>query len=190
MTFLLLLAGPAQAQLPPPPPQCTTSTCTVRVASVSHVLDGCGEYATPGRFKVILSSSNPNVTSQSFPTVKFLSTRNEYRTGAEFTDWEWRTPEVNSNAWQNVLGGRDSLTFAGGKLGENIVEVRPKAGAHIWSNRRRDKPNEGPGEMVVQIITPGSRRGYTTAGSTYFLFMGGKGCATVDAGGQTDGSIQ
>ncbi len=180
-----------QAQLPPPPPQCTTSTCTIRLANAgSPVVDGCGEHATLGRFKVTLSSSNPNVTRQSFTTVKFLSTRNTNRAGAEFTDWEWRTPEVNSNAWQNVLGGRDSLTFAGGALGENIVEVRPKAGAHIWSNRTANNPIRGPGELVVQVITPGPGRRYATAGSTYFLFMGGKGCARVGPGGELLGGNQ
>ncbi len=153
-------------------------------------MDGCGDHATLGRFKVILSSSNPNVTRQSFTTVKFLSTRNTNRAGAEFTDWEWRTPEVNSNAWQNVLGGRDSLTFAGGALGENIVEVRPKAGAHIWSNRNANNINQGPGELVVQVITPARGRGYTAAGSTYFLFMGGRGCARVGPGGGLLGGNQ
>ncbi len=188
----LVLATSAQAQLPPPPPQCTTSTCTIRLAPVSGntVVDGCGDEATPGRFKVILSSSNPNVTPQSFTTVKFLSTRNTNRAGAEFTDWEWRTPEVNSNAWQNVLGGRDSLTFAGGALGENIVEGRPKAGAHVWSNRNANNPIQGPGELVVQLITPASGRGYATAGSAYFLFMGGKGCARVGPGGELLGGNQ
>ncbi len=178
--------------MPPPPPQCTTSTCTLRLAPVSGniVVGGCGEHATLGRFKVILSSSNPNVTRQSFTTVKFLSTRNTNRAGAEFTDWEWRTPEVNSNAWQNVLGGRDSLTFAGGSLGENIVEVRPKAGAHIWSNRNANNPIQGPGELVVQVITPGPGRGYATAGSTYFLFMGGRGCARAGPGGGLLGGNQ
>ncbi len=102
-------------------------------------MQGCGDHATPGRFKVILSSTNPNVTPQSFTAVKYLST-NEYRAGAKFLDWEWRTPEVNSNAWQNVFGGRDALTFAGGNLGENIVEVRPKAEAHIWSIRTDGNP--------------------------------------------------
>ncbi len=181
-----------QAQLPPPPPQCTTSTCTMRLvpASGNTVVDGCGDSATPGRFKVILSSSNPNVTARSFTTVKFLSTRNTNRAGAEFTDWEWRTPEVNSNAWQNVLGGRDSLTFAGGSLGENIVEARPKAGAHIWSNRNASNPNQGPGELVVQVITPAPGRGYSTAGSAHFLFMGGKGCARVGPGGELLGGNQ
>ena len=188
---LLLLAGTAQAQLPPPPPQCTASTCTLRLANAgSPVVDGCGDSATIGRFKVILSSSNPNVTRQSFQTVKFLSTRNTNRTGAEFTGWEWRTPEVNRNAWQNVLGGRDSLTFAGGALGENIVEARPKAGAHIWSNRNANNPNQGPGELVVQVITPSSGRGFSTAGSAYFLFMGGKGCARVGPGGELLGGNQ
>ncbi len=73
----LVLATSAQAQLPPPPPQCTTSTCTLRLAPVSGniVVDGCGDHATLGRFKVILSSSNPNVTPQSFTTVKFLRDR-------------------------------------------------------------------------------------------------------------------
>ena len=164
----------------------------MRLAPVpgANVVDGCGEHATLGRFKVILSSSNPNVTPRSFTTVKFLSTRNTNRAGAEFTDWEWRTAEVNSNAWQNVLGGRDSLTFAGGALGENIVEARPKAGAHVWSNRNANNPIQGPGELVVQVITPGSGRGYATAGSAYFLFMGGRGCARVGPGGELLGGNQ
>ncbi len=141
--------------------------------------------------RLTLSSSNLNVARRSFPTVLFLNTRSDVRAGAEFTDWEWRNESISGGAWQEVRGGTNSMTFAGGQLGGNIIEVRPKAGAHIWSNRRAGQPMQGPGQMVVPVISqppfPGT---YTTRGGAYFLFMGGKGCARVNAWGETDGSIQ
>ncbi len=75
-------------------------------------------------------------------------------------------------------------------LGENIIEVRPKAGARVWSNRRRDNPIQGPGELVVQVFNLLSGSTYATAGRPYFLFMGGKGCARVGPGGGLLGGNQ
>ncbi len=67
----LTLALPATAQTPP---ACTGSTCTFRVAGVpgGKVVQGCGEQATPGRFKAILSSSAPGATPASFPRAMFF----------------------------------------------------------------------------------------------------------------------
>ncbi len=88
----------------------------------------------------------------------------------------------------DVFGGRNSFSLGGSVLGENIIEVRPKASAHIWSNRNASNAQQGPGELVVMVIEPQSDRDYTHRGSAYFLFMGGKGCASVNAWGATAAS--
>ena len=76
-------------------------------------------------------------------------------------------------------------------LGENIIEVRPKAGAHVWSNRNASDPNQGPGELVIPVFSPPrNTRQWTESGSAYFLFMGGKGCARVNEGGGLLGGNQ
>ncbi len=139
---LLIIPGPAvQAQTPP---RCNSNICTVTLANAgSPVVDGCGEHATPGRMKVIFSSTNSSVTRASFPTGGyFIRGRNEHRRGNAFTDWEWRAAFLNNGRWQDPAANR--IGYAGGKLGDNIVEVRPKAGAHIWSNRNARDTNQGP----------------------------------------------
>ena len=149
-------------------------------------------HARPGRFKVTFSSTNSSVTRSSFPISLPIGTRNEYRAGDEFTDWEWRTSRQNSGRWQNGVGGTNSIGFAGGVLGENIIKVRPKAGAHIWSNRDAHNPQRGPGDLVVQLLSSPIISGFrvATTDSAYFLFMGGKGCTTVNEWGEIDGSVQ
>ncbi len=83
------------------------------------------------------------------------------------------------------------MNFAGGGLGETIIEVRPKAGARIWTNRNPRNPNQGPGELVVPVFSsPTNRSQWMSVGRAYFLFMGGRGCARVNESGQTDGSVQ
>ncbi len=100
-----------------------------------------------------------------------------------FRDFEWRGGSRNS--WNAVGPGNfGHIQFGGGTIGENIIEVRPKAGARIWSNT---------GEMVIPVIKvqrSTGNRNYAHTGETYFLFMGGKGCARVNHAGQTDGTIQ
>ena len=56
---------------------------------------------------------------------------NQTRVGNEFLDWEWRTAGQNRGNWQNVTGGTNSINFADGVLGENIIEVRRKAGTYF-----------------------------------------------------------
>ncbi len=83
------------------------------------------------------------------------------------------------------------MSYSVGDPGENIIEVRPRAGAHVWSNRNAANPNAGPGELVVPVITPPVSRGqYTSAGEAYFLFTGGRGRARVNEWGETDGSVE
>ncbi len=79
----LALATTAQAQTPP---NCWSGICTVRLANAgSPVVDGCGDHATPGRMKLILSSTNPNVTRQSFNTnIGFIASENDF--GSTFND--------------------------------------------------------------------------------------------------------
>ncbi len=152
-------------------------------------MDGCGERATPGRMKLILESSDSTVTRGSFLTVLFISGGVEYRTAGNFTDWEWRNKSQNNNRWNN--NSNNQIGFGGGLFGENIIEVRPKAGAHIWSNRNRNDINQGPGELVVQTFRYDQNRNrYTPAGGAYFLFMGGKGCARVNESGAKVGGNQ
>ena len=176
------------------PPECNNSICTARVSSDSPVVDGCGDSATLGRFKVILSSTNPNVERSSFKTLIAINVGKDRSQGsaAPFRNFEWRGGSRTS--WNDVLTGNfGNIQFAGGTIGENIIEVRPKAGAHIWSNRNASNPNQGPGELVIPVITvqrSTGNRSYAHVGSAYFLFMGGKGCARVGPGGDLLGGNQ
>ncbi len=178
----LLLAGAAQAQTPP---DCTT-TCNVRLEGFSYqkMVEGCGNHATPSRFKLILSSTNANVTRASFKTLIDMTLTKDasHGGGNAFNDLEWRGGSRSS--WNDLAPG-NYLQFAGGTLGENIIEMRPKAGARIWSRA---------GDIVVPVFYPrrssGNRR-YTTDQSNriHFFFMGGKGCARVGrAGGLLGGN--
>ncbi len=100
-----------------------------------------------------------------------------------FRDFEWRGGARNS--WNDLVpGGFAHIVFYGGDLGENIVEVRPKAGARIWSNA---------GEMVIPVIKvqrSTGNRNYAHTGEVYLMFMGGKGCARVGPGGGRLGGNQ
>ncbi len=80
--------------------------------------------------------------------------------------------------------------MAAPNIGEHIYEVRPVAGAHIWSNRKPRNIQQGPGELVVVTLELTSVANATSSGSAYFLFMGGKGCARVNEGGEKIGGIQ
>ena len=135
--------------------------------------------------RLTLSSTNPNVTRDSLNlSLGNFRTSNQERAGLEFTDWEWRRDGINSGRWTDVVGGINSIPFVGGQLGGNIIEVRPKAGARIWSNRVAGNPMQGPGPMVIVDVDPPVARGqYTSEGGAYFLFMGGKGCARVNPWG-------
>ncbi len=158
------------------------------MASDRTVVDGCGEHATPGRMKVIFESTDSSVTRASFPVAGyFIQATSEHRRPTAFSDWEWRSTASNNNRWQDPALNR--IGFASGELGENIVEVRPKAGAHVWSNRNASNPIQGPGELVVQVfdLPSGSTTPYAAPGTPYFLFMGGKGCARVGPGGAATG---
>ncbi len=186
MALFWLLAGAAQAQTPP---SCTSSICTVSLASVSQVVDGCGEHATPGRMKLTLSSTNPSVTRRSFNlNLGFITSTNDFN--STFSDWEWRTAAIGGNQWRDPDGTRN-INFSGGVLGDNIIEVRPKAGAHVWTNRNPRNINQGPGELVIPVFSPPVNTSqWTETGSAYFLFMGGKGCARVNEGGEKIGGNQ
>ncbi len=179
ITALMVAAG-ASAQTPP---TCTSSICTLSLANAgSPVVDGCGDHATPGRMKLTPSSTDPNVTRGSFNiNLGFITSQNEF--SSTFSDWEWRTAAIGGNQWRDPDGTRN-MNFSGGVLGENIIEVRPKAGARIWSRT---------GEMVIPVIKvqrATGNRNYAHTGETYLLFMGGKGCARVNHAGQTDGTTQ
>ncbi len=182
----LTLPMAAQAQTPP---TCTGSICTVSLASVSQVVDGCGDHATPGRMKLTLSSTNPNVTRRSFNlNLGFITSTNDFN--STFSNWEWRTAAIGGGQWRDPDGTRN-INFSGGVLGENIIEVRPKAGAHVWTNRNPRNIQQGPGELVVPVFSPPVNTSqWTETGSAYFLFMGGKGCARVGLGGGLLGGNQ
>ena len=175
--------------------QGSSSNCIITLQTVSPVVDGCGDHATPGRFKFIFSSTSNTVTRSDFPVAGyFMRGGNEHRANSDFIDWEWRNKDQNNNRWNDPTANR--ISFAGGVFGENIIEVRPKAGAHIWSVERGREGNAGrsaaPGELVVQTfsLSSGSTTPYNTVGSAYFLFMGGKGCARVGPGGGLLGGNQ
>ena len=169
---------------------CDRNKCIVRMASDRQVVDGCGEHATPGRMKIIFSSTDANVTRTNFPVSGFfISATSDLRPNT-FSEWEWRTQGLNGGRWSDATLNR--ITFAGGVLGENFIEVRPKAGAHVWSNRNPANINQGPGELVVQNfrLNRGGGSNWASAGNAYFLFMGGKGCARVGLGGDLLGGNQ
>ncbi len=100
-----------------------------------------------------------------------------------FRNFEYRGG--SRTGWIDVTPGNfGQMSFYGGDLGENIVEVRPKAGARIWSDT---------GELVIPVIKvqrSTGNRNYAHTGETYFLFMGGKGCARVGPGGGLLGGNQ
>ncbi len=185
MTLFLLSAGPAQAQT-----ACTRATCAMTLKSVSPVVDGCGDHTRPGRIALTLSSTDGQTrTRGDFPTTVFAEIGNEFRVGSPvFDDWEWRNENSNRGAWQRVPPGRWGISAPG--IGENIYEMRPVAGAHIWSNRNARNPNQGPGELVVSTLRLTSVVNAASSGSAYFLFMGGKGCARVGPGGGLLGGNQ
>ncbi len=196
MLSFLLLAGPAQAQTP----RCTKATCTVALQGFSYpVVDGCGEHATPGRIKLILSSTNPAVTPDSFSSANLGLVFTDFdrqaapKSKPDFgSDLQWRNKDHNSNAWKDfgTHASKPVIPFVKGVLGENIIEVRPKAGTRIWSNRDPNNIQQGPGELVIQTFGPPNGPRFTQQGSAYLMFMGGKGCARVNQGGGTDGTIQ
>ena len=184
MLCFLLLAGAAQAQT-----TCTRATCAMTLKRVSAVVDGCGDHARPGRLALTLSSTDGQTrTRNDFPAVVFAEIGSEHRTAGAFTDWEWRNENSNRGAWQRVPAQRWGM--AAPNTGEHIYEVRPVAGAHIWSNRSRNNIQQGPGELVVMTLRLTSVANATSSGSAYFLFMGGKGCARVGPGGEQLGGNQ
>ncbi len=182
---LTLPAGEAHAQA-----TCDRNKCTVRMASVNggQVVDGYGGAATLGRMKIIFSSTDPSVMRASFQISGYWIQATSDLRATAFSNREWRATASNRNQWQDPAANR--IGFAGGVLGANLIEVRPKAGAQIWSNRNLSNIQRSPGELVVQDfrLNPGSNHG--VAGSAHFLFTGGKGCATLDEWGETDGSTQ
>ena len=140
--------------------------------------------------KIIFESSNSAVTRASFPVAGYFIQATSDFVRTAFSDWEWRSTASNNNRWQAPTSNR--IGFAGGVLGENIIEVRPKAGARVWTNRNPSNPIQGPGELVVQVfdLPSGGTTPYSAPGRSYFLFMGGKGCARVGPGGGLLGGNQ
>ncbi len=187
MLAALACVAPLEVQAQTPP-NCTKQTCTITLQSDSQVVDGCGDHATPGCMKMTFASTNPNVERLSFNSVVFVTPGNEHRIGSTFADWEWRSKNVSGNTWQSGLGGQFGVAALG--LGTHIVEVRPKAGAHIWSVERGREGNvtrsAAPGGIIVQTFALRD----SPNGRAYFLFMGGKGCARVGLGGELLGGNQ
>ena len=184
MTLFLLSAGAAQAQT-----TCTRATCAMTLKSVSPVADGCGDHARPGRIALTLSSTDGQTRARNdFPITVYAEIGRESPNMPDFDDWEWRNENTNRGAWQRVTP--TVWGIAAPDIGEQIYEVRPVAGAHIWSNRNADDPIQGPGELVVSTLQLTPVVNATSSGSAYFLFMGGKGCARVGPGGGLLGGNQ
>ena len=79
--------------------------------------------------KLTLSSTDANVTRRSFNiNIGLITSVNDF--GSTFADWEWRTTAIGGNQWRDPDGTRN-MNFSGGVLGDNIIEVRPKAGALV-----------------------------------------------------------
>ncbi len=188
--LLALLAGlTAFTQTAEAQTTCTRATCAMTLKSVSPVVDGCGDHARPGRMALTLSSTDGQTRIRNdFPGVVFAEIGHEHRASGPFQDWEWRNENTNRGAWQRVVPQRWGM--AAPNIGETIYEVRPVAGARIWSNRTANNPIQGPGELVVVTLRLTSVANATSSGSAYFLFMGGKGCARVGPGGGLLGGDQ
>ena len=168
---------------------CTRATCAMTLKGVSPVVDGCGDHARPGRLTLTLSSTDGQTrTRNEFPTTIFAEIGVVHRQAGNFTDWEWRNENSNRGAWQRISPERWGMSAP--DIGTNIYEMRPVAGAHIWSNRNRSNPIQGPGELVVTTLRLTPVSSATSSGSAYFLFMGGKGCARVGPGGDLLGGNQ
>ncbi len=151
--------------------------------TVTPVADGCGEHATPGRMSLTLSSSDgvTTRTRSDFPDMIFLNPDNEFRMAGKFHEWEWRVAGTNAGAWEPAKIGV-AQAFYPPRIGENLYEVRPKAGAHIWSTTAEQ--GGAPGQLVVQTLKAIPVANATSSGLAYFLFMGGKGCARVGLAGE------
>ena len=202
---LTLTATVAQAQN-----ACTTAKCLMTLQSVSPVADGCGEHATPARIKLTLASSQTVIYNQGkrgryatlfpssdpatvpvdpasetrnrgdFPTTVFAEIgRDPMVSDDVFEDWEWRNENSNRGAWQRVPPTRWGISAP--DIGENIYEVRPVAGAHIWGKA-------GELELTTLRLTPVATA--TASGRAYVMFTGGKGCARVGPGGGLLGGNQ
>ena len=187
---------------------CSRSTCAATIKNVSAVADGCGNHATPARMSITWGSSRSVTYNQgktgryatlfpprtvnnvlvdpadetrirsNLPLVTFVVPSTEPEQGGDFTDWEWRSPNLNRGTWQPGSAGQFGVAS---QIGEHIFEVRPKAGARIWSNA---------GEVVLQSFRLNDNNNLHVSGRARLLFMGGKGCARVNHAGQTDGTIQ
>ena len=182
----------------------------MKLAPVSPVADGCGEHATPARVKLTLASSRsvtynagkrdryatlfppktvPNVPVDpanetrargDFPITVFAEIGRERDVSDDvFEDWEWRNENTNRGQWQRVSPSRWGISAP--DVGEHIYEVRPVAGARIWSKA---------GEMMVVTLQLNPVSTATARGNAYFLFTGGKGCARVNHAGRAIGGIQ
>ncbi len=87
--------------------------------------------------KVIFESTDANVTRANFPVSGYFINATSDLRPTTFSEWEWRFSGLNDNRWSDSTLNR--IGFASGVLGENLIEVRPKAGAHVWSNRNPAK---------------------------------------------------
>ena len=190
LTLAIILALPSAVMAQN---ACTRATCAMTLKSVSPVVDGCGDHARPGRITLTLSSTDGQTrTRNDFPITVFAEHGNEHRKGSTFEDWEWRNENSNRGEWQRISPQRWGMSAP--DIGEHIYEVRPIAGAHIWSVERGREGNAGrsaaPGGLVVQTLRLNPVATATSSGSAYFLFMGGKGCARVGPGGGLLGGNQ
>ena len=71
------------------------------------------------------------------------------------------------------------------------TEVRPRAGAHIWSNCTAVNPNPGPGELVVHTLEAMFLNPDDRLRIGLFPFHGRQGLRKCQrGGGETDGSVQ
>ena len=172
----LIVAGITQAQT-----ACTPQTCTVSLHSVSgHVaVSGCGNRVSrPGRMRVELSTTNPAVTREDFlPKTYSIYPESEHRTST-FGDYEWRKP--GDSSWTPAAGiGYIISGYRPDKIGTNIIEVRPAAGARVWSTSGVPGRQYNPGQLVVQLFEIRTASMNTGMGhnQAYFLFTGGEGCS-------------
>ncbi len=140
------------------------------------VVKGCGGSGGIGRMKLELSTTDSNVTFADFASIYFADTRAEGR--PQFRDYEWR---FQGGPWQKPFDMPDTpIGLTARELGENIIEVRAKAGAKI------ETPIVGYGptlnnSIVVQhfFLVPDNPGLAVTESGAYFIFSSGEGCGRI-----------
>ncbi len=115
------------------------------------IVAGRGPRATPGRTQRILPGPGGGVTRANCPTLRLMPGGRAFRTAA--------CAEREGRARWPPRPAAGVITRSGGTGGAAVIAVRPRAGARIWSHRKADDRNPGPGPLVRRGPRAGQRVG-------------------------------